>query len=99
MRKLSEIQQTIYDALTDEPQTAAEIAAKVGRTTRSVASALCWMRDIADDGFGWRAFSDGKLVSEWVRYDYRHPRWRRMPERKRVEIELARHRQVSGIAN
>lgn len=96
---MTELQQRIFDILTDEPQTSAEIAAKLNLPARSVANSLAWMRGIlkADDGFGWSsAFSSWK-EEPW--YNYRRPKWVRMSEFKRQAIlDLSKQHNI-GIAS
>jgi hypothetical protein len=64
---MTKLQQRIWDLLTDEPQTAAEIAEQIGTKTRVVANALVWMRSdwLAWDGNGFAVVEDGETVFEY----------------------------------
>jgi hypothetical protein len=90
---LTKLQTIIFNALTDEPKSASRIASEIGKPTRSVSTALTWMRGngTVDDGFGWAAYGkNGQALSSWPKepwHSYTHPLWRRMPDEKLAALE------------
>lgn len=77
---MNPLQASILSALTSRPQTATEIGNLIGRSSRSTATALGWMRGarLVDDGSGFRALVDHKVIEEWPVadwYDEDKPLW------------------------
>lgn len=78
--QISDLQMRIWNVLTDEPKTAAEIAEEIEVSPRTASNALVWMRSnwLALDGSGFRAIQDGRVIYEqptasWYRRS--KPQW------------------------
>ena len=102
----SPLQRAIIMKLSAHPQTAKEIADKLGLNVRSVASTLVWMRGarMCDDGAGFKAILQHGLTISFPKaawYDERHPQWVLLPMTKLRALEFmdALRDELKGMAS